>query len=140
MTKITATVVFEVEFELEDAYWDTVENSLDMFFALQSHPSVKILSDEIESITVLTVNDESVCREDDSEEVKQEAERTPCPKCGKLPEVQQHSEGLGVSHICNGTMHICTPGNMYICTPGEVNFRGYAPDWIAYVKQNKQAL
>lgn len=76
---------------------------------------------------------ESYDREDDSEEVKREAERTPCPKCGKLPEVQQHVDGLGVSHRCSGKdrLHLCP-------AEGEVVFSGYAPDWIEEVKQIKK--
>ena len=75
---------------------------------------------------------ESYDREDDPEEVKREAERTPCPRCGKLPDVQQHCEGLGVSHRCRKDRLHLGPAK------GELIFSGYAPDWIERVKQIKK--
>lgn len=68
-------------------------------------------------------------REDDPEEVKVQAENTPCPKCGKLPQVQQHHEGLGVYHKCKEYS--------ILFEPGDVNFTGYAPEWIQFCKGYK---
>jgi len=138
MAKVAAEITFEVTFEVDDDVWkesyeNKVQENLAVFFAMWAHPSRKILSESPSNAVVLEADDEIIpYREDDSEEVKQEAERTPCPKCGKLPEVQQHCEGLGVTHRCGGKnrLHLSAAKD-------EVVFQGYAPDWIKCVKQLK---
>lgn len=131
MPKVTAEFTIEVTFEVPADAWEyarghDVNGDPDVFFAMYAKHT-KILHEERMDAQVTEVDGESFGdREDDSEEIKREAETTPCPNCGKIPDVQQHCEGLGVRHRCS------TDLIAIMMDPGEVDFRGYAPDWISF--------